>query len=255
MDMKMKLLAVPPSKVQNKAKSRYGLEKYFGAETVEQLLFTLRQARRANYLNFDVTVDPAYLLWQEERRKVVLRADGDYQPTHLLNSFLPDNSGLRWLSTKIRNNTSLTDQEIARAIHEAPSDVAERYLRFTLRDIDQKGLRKIVKQPKRRASGYGDYEYKGLSIRGVEVVYQGKSIYMSSQQREVLRVFLSAPEALRTPDIFTGNTDIFSPSRHYNDVNVTLGKLIPAVRKKLQEAIGEPCIINTPKEGWTLKIE
>jgi hypothetical protein len=255
MDMKMNLLAVPPSKIQNKAVSRYALEKYFGAKTVEQLLLILRHARRANYLNFGVTIDPEYLVWQEGRLRVAIRAEGNSQPHYPFSVLLPDTSGLAWLLTKIRNNTPLTDQEIARAIHEAPSDVAERYLRFTLRDIDQKELREFVKQPKRRASGYGDYEYKGLSIRGVEVAYQGKSIYMSPQQREVLRVFLAAPEALRTPDIFTGNADIFSPKRHYNDVNVTLGKLIPSVHKLLQEAIGEPCIFNKAKEGWKLKIE
>ena len=255
MDMKMELMAVPPSKIQNKAISRYGLEKYFGAKSVEQLLLALRQARQANYFNFDVTIDPEYLVWREEHLRIVLRADGINQPTYPFNLWAPDSSGLGWLSTKIRDNTPLTDQDIATAIHEAPSDIAERYLRFTLRDIDQKGLRKIIKQPKRRASGYGDHEYNGLSIRGVEVAYQGKPIYMSPQQREVLRVFLAAPEALRTPDVFTSNVDIFNPKRHYNDANVTLGKLIPAVHKILWNAIGEPCIFNTAKEGWTLKIE
>jgi len=255
MDMKIELLAVPPSKIQNKALSRYGLEKYFGAGTVELLLLTLRYARQASFLNFDVTIDPEYLVWQEGRLRVAIREGDNSRPHYPFSFLLPDTSGLAWLSTKIRDNTPLTEQEIARAIYESPSDVAERYLRFTLRDIDQKELRKIVKQPKRRASVYGDYEYNGLSIRGVEVAYQGKPIYMSPQQREVLRIFLQEPEVLRTKDVFTENADIFNPRKNYKDALITLGKLIPQVHKVLRDVIGEQCIINTPKEGWTLKIE
>ena len=78
---------------------------------------------------------------------------------------------------------------------------------------------------------------------------------MSFQQREVLRTFLRKPEVLLTYDVFTDNPDIFNPKKHYKDAYITLGKLIPTVHKILRDAIGEPCIVNTPKEGWTLKIE
>lgn len=250
--MKMELLAMPPSKIQNKAVSKHELVKYFGNGSISSLILALRQGRYDGYFNFDVTVDSEYLVEQENQRKVLLRIGGNYQP-HELGIMLPDTSGLGFLSTKISSNTPLTEQEITRAITESASGILDEYMRFTLRDVDYKKLRETVKPAKRRTE-FGDYKYKGLAISGANVTYQGRPIYMSFQQREVLRIFLEKPETLITRDVLREDGDIFGKSR-YSDVDVTLGKLIPAVHKKLQQVIGAKCIFNTPKEGWTFKIE
>ena len=69
MNMKMKILAVPPSKILNKAASIYELERYFGSDSVGSLIVALRQGAQADIFNFDITISAEYIDWAEAHHK------------------------------------------------------------------------------------------------------------------------------------------------------------------------------------------
>ena len=256
MNMKMKILSVPPSKIVNRAVSRYELGRYFDIDSVGSLIVLLRQGSYEDLFSFDVTISADYIDWGEDLRKakypldpeLFLGTDLGYTQSKTPRYPLAD------MSKKIKNGVPLSESEITRVLTELPDDVLERYLRFTLRNFNQGRLRKLVRPVKEVANDYGDYRYNGLAIEGAVVTYQKNPVYMSPQQREVLRLFLERPGKLITRDAFRENGDIFG-KEDYTDVDETLGKLIPAVHKKLRQAIGKNCIFNTPREGWTLRIE
>lgn len=249
--MKLKLLSVPPSKIQNRVVSKYELERYFGTGSIDNLILALRQGKRDGYFNFEITVSPEYLAWEKDHQKLMLREDvlRPIYPNfslHVYRLYLPE--------SKIKNKTPLSDEEIRGVIRELPQDMAEKYMRFKLRNIDYNKLREIVKPKERKASKYYEkLEYNGLVDDGTATTYLGQPVYLSSQHRRVLRMFMGQPNKLIYRETFIDDPEILP--KEYDDVYKTLGKLIPAVHKELRTVIRQRCILSTPTEGWTLKIE
>ena len=248
----MKLLAAPPTKIQNKALAKYELDRYFQANSVESLLVTLQHGKRLGLFNFDITISADYLDWAKAKHDLL-------NPTaHGLDLGFTKPHRLYDLSGKIQNGESLNEEEIRRVITELPHETLERYLRFCLREIDYEDLRDyIIPRPQRTNTeeDYGHLAYNGLEAKGAMITYAGIPIHMGFQHRQVVRAFLKRPDRLLAPDIFIEDPDIFNPNSDYPNVRETLGKLIPAVHKKLKAVIGKECIINEPNEGWRLKIE
>lgn len=118
---------------------------------------------------------------------------------------------------KIINKTPLSETEIIDALSTLPYDMAEKYLRFKLINLNYKKLREIVKAKNTSAvkdEAYDRLEYNGLVAKGTRITYLGQPIYLGFQQRQVLRVFLDRPEQLISPDIFINNPDIFNPNKN-----------------------------------------
>lgn len=98
--------------------------------------------------------------------------------------------------------------------------------------------------------------YNGLvSNRDGTISYQGKVIPFTTQQNDVMRVFLYRPEEIRFYDDFTDPYANIFGSKPLKDKKETLGKLISATRKKLDKAVGQYCITSNHNQGWTLKID
>lgn len=98
--------------------------------------------------------------------------------------------------------------------------------------------------------------YNGLLIaRDSAVSYNGAKLVLTRQEVDVLRVLMRRPEELMTYDDFTDPSSNVFTGRALPDVHTTLSKLVSATRKKLDSAVGQNCISNTAKQGWTLKIK
>ena len=252
MKMQIKLLAAPPTKIQNKTLSKYELDRYFQTDSVESLIVTLKKGEFAGLFNFDVYLSAEYLGWVKDKHKLL------NPPTFGTDLGFAKPYKLYDLSDKIQNGEPLSEADIARVVAELPQEIAERYLRFRLRNIDYEELRSSVTTKNSRAhkDEYSEHvKYKGLAVVGARVTYLGTPVHLSFQHRQVVRVFLQHPDAIVAPDIFISDPDIFNPNKDYDDARETLGKLIPAVHKKLKAVIGEKCIFNEPNEGWRLNIE
>lgn len=252
MKMQMKLLAAPPTKIQNKTLSKYELDRYFQADSVESLIVTLQKGELVGLFNFDVYLSADYIDWVKDKHKLLnpptLGADLGFAKPYKLYD----------LSHKIQNGEALNEEEVRRIVAELPHGTAERYLRFRLRNIDYEELRNCL--PTKKSGAHNDkyyerIEHNGLAVAGARVTYLGRPIHLGFQHRQVVRVFLQHPNAIVAPDIFTTDPDIFNPNKEYGDTRETLGKLIPAVHQKLQAVIGKKCIFNEPNEGWRLNIE
>jgi hypothetical protein len=250
MEMNMKLLAVPPSKIQNKALPRYELGRYFDVGSAESLILALRQGQSSGYFTFDVTLSPEFFVHQKDKYDLMSGKTESFTPLAPL--------GMATYGMKSYSKNPLSNAEVRDIVRDFSNDDIEQYLRFTLRHIDYKKLRKAVRPKMKQVDKDEDYDtlsYNGLVAKGAEISYLRKPIYMSFQQRQVVRAFLKRPEKLLSPDMFIDDPDIFDPKKHYNDVRATLSKLIPEVHKKLQKAVVRQCIFNEPNEGWRLKIE
>lgn len=101
-----------------------------------------------------------------------------------------------------------------------------------------------------------EYYYNGLlACRDGSITYKGVKIPFTRQQADVMRVFMRRPEELRTYDDFTDpHANIFG-GKTLTDAHITLSKLVSATRKKLDAAVDQGCITNSPTQGWTLKIQ
>lgn len=246
----MKLLTVPSKKVVNKYVSSRELEKYFGNDSFEALVVTLRQGWREDFFSFDITLDSEYIAWGEAKHKAqfpvdFLGVDLGYAPR--LPRYKFEN-----LSSKIKNGEPLSDDEVQKVIGELPHDIAEKYLRFRLRNINYEELRKVV-EPKASYNDYDKVEYNGLAVQGTLVSYLDQTIPMSRKHREVVRFFVKNPDRLVFKDEFMEEPDIINVAKLPRPYE-TLSKLIPAVHKELRPFIGE-CVFNEPEEGWRLTIE
>ena len=248
--MDMKLLAVPPSTIQNKALPRYELGRYFDVRSAESLILALREGQSSGYFTFDVTLSPEFFVHQKDKYDLLSGKTESFTPLAPL--------GMATYGMRNYSKKPLSDAEIRDIMRDFSSDEIEQYLLFTLRNIDYKKLQKIVRPKTKQVDKDEDFDtlrYNGFVAKGAEITYLRDPIYMSFQQRQVVRAFLKRPEQLLSPDVFTDDPDIFDPEKHYNDMRTTLSKLIPAVHKKLQKAVGRQCIFNEPSEGWRLKIE
>jgi hypothetical protein len=253
MKMKMYLLSLPPSKIQNKAVSIYELQKYFDAKTIESLLLILQQGQSDGYFTFDITLSPKYLDWEEDHRKLLSGETENYKPIDL---FTVRAYSIRVSDAKIKKKVPLTGHEIRGVVSALPSNMSEKYLLFTLRNLDNKKLREIVKPKINRTDKDEDFdmiEYNGLIVRGARITYLNEPIHMSFQHRQVVRLLLSNNGELCTKDKFTENPDIFTGD-DYPNVYATLRKLIAEVRAELKTVIKKNCIKSVSNEGWYLEL-
>lgn len=248
----MKILAVPPSKIQNRAVTKYELERYFHASSVESLIAVLRECELIRLFSFDILISTEYIDQEESKHRIVAPAEFGVDLGYANPYKLYD------LSNKIKNGNALNEIEIKRVIVELRQETLGKYLRFRLYNIDYQELRSHVRPKSRVINKDEDYEYityNGLTARGARITYHGTPVHLAFQHRQVVRTFLKRPDTLLAPDIFMDDPDIFDPDKYYNNARDTLSKLIPAVHKKLREVIGKECVFNEPNEGWRLKIE
>ena len=246
--------AIPPKRLVNKSVSSREFEKYFGNNSAEALVVALRQGRQKGLFEFSITLDPEYIKWGEAKYRALFPID--YHGADL-GYARPQRYKLEDMSEKIANGEVLTESEVQKVISELPHDIMEKYLRFKLSNLDYEALEDITPKRKRsvRKDTHTRIERDGLVIDGVQVSYHGKPINIGFQQRQVLQVLLERYGKLVTHDVFTNNLDIFPKENYKKDLNVRIGQLISELHKKLKATIGESCIDNTSREGWTLKIK
>lgn len=255
--MNMEITSVPYG-VKNKWLSKHDLDRYFTAGSLDELIFALREYARNGYLGFEVALSLDYFKWEKAHRDVVLNADALLPPEPF---FVAQRSthGLDSLRDKAEKGTPLTRFEVNDVIGKLPNDLAEKYLRFSLYNIDRDALQEILAaapndKPGNKRKAYAALEYNRLMVKDAEVSYHGKLIHMGFQQQQVLRVFMKNPEQLRTKDEFLDDPDIFTRG-NYPDIDATLSKLIAATRAKLKKVVGQNCIYSKPNDGWILRIE
>jgi len=247
------MLITPPKKLVNKYVSSHELERYFGNSSVEALVVALRQGRLEGFFEFDITLDPGYIEWSEAKHKAQFPVD--FLGTDLGYARAPRYK-FEGLSSKINNGESFSESEVQNVIGELPHDIAEKYLRFRLRNIDYDELRRVVRpllRHNKTDDSHDKVEYNGLIVQGTLVSYLGKTISMPPKHREVIRFFVKNSDRLIFKDEFIEERDIIDATKLTRPYE-TLSKLIPAVHKDLRPIIGE-CIYSVPGEGWRLKIE
>lgn len=256
--MEMDTLLLPEG-IENKRFSRIELSQYFDANSSSELIYKLRHYARNGFFKYEITIDPSYIAWEKIRLDVLLRTD---VLTPIESAIIPSQSKyhLDHLYPKITNKTPLTELEIIKVIEALPDDMVERYLHYELRKVDWKKLREsIAKLPERPRHRDADWDfdtvsYKSLSVTGVVVSFNGVPIKMDLQQRQAVRVLINGRGGLCTKDdFFDAYASIFNRAS-YKDLNRTLIRLISDVRIKLKPFLGEDCIANTPREGWSLNI-
>ncbi|MDK2899090.1 MAG: hypothetical protein PWQ10_277 [Patescibacteria group bacterium] len=252
--MQMKLLALPPSKMLNKAVSKYELGRYFQADSVEGLITTLQYGERMGLFNFDVIISPEYLDWAEMKHKLLNPIDLSMD----LGFRKPVPYELYGLSGKIKNSEPLEDAEIQRIIVDAPHEILNQYFRFKLREVDYEELRNYVQQKTNQAEkdrDYGTVRYNGLVAEGAKITYHNQPIYMGFQHRQVLRLLIEQKGVPCSKDEFKRNADIFTRDSYSSGMDAVLRNLIYEVRKKIKVVVGKNCIKNKPLEGWYLELD
>lgn len=101
-----------------------------------------------------------------------------------------------------------------------------------------------------------ELRYKGLTAnRDGTISYNGNQISFTPQEADAMRVLMKRPEELRYYDSFIDpHANIFN-GKNYNDVQTTLSKLFYSLRKKLDKATNQHSVKNSPKRGYTLKLQ
>lgn len=237
-----------PYGLEGKILTKAELGRYFDAPSLDAMLLDLRMYRRSGYLDFAVSISPDYFDWERARYELQMSADV-LEPYDPFGALKRSPFGIYY-----KPDTPLSDTEIKDAVSKLPSDMAERYLRFKLHNIDLPQLKDALSAAPVPSEDIETLEYNGLAAHGSEITFHGATIAMPFQQRQLLRAFMSRPETLIAPDELIEDPDIFSPSRTYSDPYKTLSKLVAEVHTKLRQVIGSPCIFNEPKEGWRLQV-
>ncbi|MFA5015490.1 MAG: hypothetical protein WC549_08125 [Actinomycetota bacterium] len=250
----MKMLGIPPKRLVNRYVSSRELERYFGSNSAEALVVSLRQGRQESLFRFSITLDPEYVDWGEAKYKAQFPVD--FHGANLGFVRVPRYK-LESLSSKIAEGEALSEDEIQKVISELPHDIMEKFLRFKLSNLDYDALKDIMpkNRPNRKKDTYTRIEREGLVIDETEVSYNGKPISLSFQYRQVLQVLLDHYGKLVAHDVFTNNRDIFPKEAYKKDLNVRIAQIISELNKKLKTIVGQSCIENTSSEGWTLKIQ
>lgn len=237
-------------RLNNKVVSVNELNRYFGTKSVDGLLWKLQQLARDDYLKFEVSLDAEYFGWQKDHRNVIMSNDINNGTDLGYESLLKrDTNGLR-----INSSKPLKSEELVEVIQKLPTNLINQYMRFRLWDIDPDGVMKSIGERQKADSDefYDRVEYNGLVVDGVEVTYDDKPISTAFQHRQALRLLIKKRGKLCFKDEFI-DTDagIFNepPTDH------ALRNLIYEVRVALRTVTDRAYIKNTPKEGWSLKIE
>ncbi len=254
MTMNMKMLIIPPKKLVNRYVSSQELARYFGNNSAEALVISLRQGRQDGLFRFSITLDPEYVDWGEAKHKAQFPVD--FHGADLGFVRVPRYK-FENLSSKIIEGEALSEDEIQKVISELPHDIMEKFLRFKLSNLDYDALKDITpkNKPRRKKDTYTRIEREGLMIDETEVSYNGRPISLGFQHRQVLQVLLVHYGKLVAHDLFTNNRDIFPKDVYKKDLNVRIAQIISELNKKLATIVGQNCIENTSSEGWTLKIQ
>src|SRR5690606_32956957 len=96
------------------------------------------------------------------------------------------------LYSKIEAGTSLAQQEVVDVMQKLPNNLAEKYLMFTLTNIDyEKTHELVITRPASEVDEHDDrIECNDLIIDGAEVTYQGVPVHMQLRQRQALRLLM-----------------------------------------------------------------
>ncbi|MBL8121486.1 hypothetical protein JNM87_01920 [Candidatus Saccharibacteria bacterium] len=247
------IIGLIPTKLVNKYQSKQILDAYFGADSIEELILLLRNLRRKGYLDFDVRIKDEYFKWQRNKTDLKLRTDVLNHPDPF-GLIYRDEHGLNARHSSVNSDTPLSDNDSIKIATALPPDLAEKYVEIKIFHIDRDELNKIAPKRKQTRPKLGEVSYKGLKIADAQVSYNGKTITMPFQEREVLRMLIEKKESLVFYGTFEQRTDLADPS-NASTPREAISKLISRVRLKLKKATKQNCIHNTPQEGWTLKID
>ncbi len=249
----MEMTSIPYG-VKNKLLSKRELDRYFTAGSLDELIFVLREYARRGYLDFEITLSPDYFKWEQAHRDVMLNADAllPMEPFFIAQR---TTHGLYAPDDKARDASPLSRTEINEVIRKLPNDMAEKYLRFKLTNINRERLSELVApRPVQQDEDIEPLKYAGLRIYDTEVTYLGEPIRLAYKERHLLRVFMENAENLLTASKFLRDPEIFNEGKDYINPQRYVSQLISSVRLKLVKIVKQPCIVNENKEGWKLVI-
>lgn len=238
--------------LENKWLTDRQLGRYFATNSPGDLLMELRRLRRKGVFQFEVMLSQGYYDREKSRRDVILRTDV-FKPVDVLGRvFERDTYGI-----SVESDTPLSENEIIKLFMYLPPDLAERYLRFKLTNINQNLFEQIIARHKTRGGDddfYDRIEYRSLVADGSMISYNDEPIAMGFQHRQVVRILIEKQGKLCTKDEFTESPDVFT-GENYPDIDITLRKLVADVHRKLRSVVGKNCIKNVPSEGWLLELD
>lgn len=244
---------LPPTNLVKKFVPIQRLKPYFGVDSIEDVLLTLRELRRKGLMSFDIRINKDYFDWQRKRADLRLRSD-------VLDVFDPfgamqkDEFGLGQILFKVDANKSLDESVAIKVITALPVEIANRYMDVRIHILDRDKLKRMLPPTSKQKKVYGDIEYMGLKISEAEVSYSGEIIRMPFQEQEVLRILMERNESLVPYAVFESRSDIVDPSNS-SEPRMAVSRLISQVRSKLTKATDQKCIYNVPQEGWRLRID
>jgi DNA-binding winged helix-turn-helix (wHTH) protein len=137
-----------------------------------------------------------------------------------------------------------------------PVEAINSYLTFELTNIDWEALEEVVADnphDMKSTEETGEVEFNGLAVSGGIVSYRGRTVALGYQHREVIRFLIGRKGGLCFADEFTDPLNGILV-KEYANPEVTLRKLISAVRAELKILTGKDCIKNVPGEGWQLDL-
>ena len=227
-----------------------------GEKSLYELIKKLRiYSREEDYFDYEVTLVSEYFDWTQARRDIQFRTDvfKPFDPIGLLQS---DPCGLR-----VKADIPLSEKELNEVIEKLPLDIAERYLRFALVNINQDEFVRFVaglmgKNNTDKDIFYKPVRYGGIEIDGSTISFNGKPFEMGYHHRQAMRVFVEKQGGSCDYDDFKDDdAEIFTKSlREYPNINHTIRGLIYDLRKELFDATGERLIENHKNGGWYLDI-
>lgn len=254
MDMK---LNCPPQSLENRSVRKHELDKYFINTSLEHLVRVLAHMRRIGCLDYEITLDKAYVEMLKNRDAVLTRSDVLVNAPKPLGDYVNDEYGLGSLHRKISSSEPLSDSDVMLISSKLPSEMKENMLSFKLTNIDWEALEELISDYPANSTeedALDKVEYNGLVVDGAVVSYKGKIINVGYQHRQVIRMLVEQQGGICTKDDFMDDyVGIFNRD-NYANVEITLRKLISAVRNDLKTATGKDCITNIPSEGWRLSL-
>jgi|GEM_PF-3267935 len=255
--MNNELLLFPHTLV-NRTLLKGDLDRYIRSDSLQQLILALRKYHREGLLNFEVRLNPVYVEQQDALSTLKTRTDV-LKPNFPMWAYRSNSDGLARFYADIEAKKPLSEAQSAEIIEKLPADIALQYFQFKITHVEWERLKEYVsKQPRssvtRSKNSFNVSKYKDLQVDGIHVTYKGRSVHLTNQHTEVVRLLIDHGGAVCTYDEFLENYASIFTKHDLADPQDTLIKLISAVRTKLKPIIGYNCIINIPSVGWCLQL-
>ncbi|HEV2412499.1 MAG TPA: hypothetical protein VGS28_01680 [Candidatus Saccharimonadales bacterium] len=242
--------------IEGKSLAWRRLAVFFREESIYELIKTLGIYSRKGYFEYELRISSGYYDWTQARRDIQFRTDVFQPSLGFKGLYQQDPYGLH-----VKGKLPLSEKEINEVVEKLPPDIAEKYLLFSLTNINQGKFMKLISKLLDENSAdddifYPPVQYRELKVDGDGIYYKNKPFEMDYPHRQAMRILIEKKgKPCDYEDFKDDDAGIFIKSiREYPNINHTIRNLIYELRGELLINTGKRLIENHEKGGWYLDI-